>query len=192
MVDALLRGSAYAVIVRDRYGNVAELWPSPPEAVAVELDPETLAPIYRVGDAAGRQRVYDRSEILHLRGIGARHYVGKSPVMLENREAIALSISLEDHAARFFANGARPSGVLETQRQLSADARTLLRESFQARHSGENSAGIVVLEEGMKFTPAAFDGGDSQFHEMRKFQFAEIARIFRRPHRYCFRTTRRQ
>ncbi len=95
-----------------------------------------------------------------------------------NREAIALSICLEDHAARYFAHGARPSGVLETQRALSQDARNVLREGFQARHSGQNSGDVVVLEEGMKFTTTAFNSVNFQFHEMRKFQFQEIARIY--------------
>ncbi len=101
MVDVLLWGNAYAYLIRDSRGYVTELWPIPSEMVAVELDMETLAPLYRVTMADNRQRVLGRGDILHLKTIGARHHLGESPIMM-NRDAIALTIAMEEHASRMF------------------------------------------------------------------------------------------
>ncbi len=56
-----------------------------------------------------------------------------------------------------------------------------MRDQFDSTFSGKNSSRTVVLEEGMKWSPTQFTSVDSQFHELRKYQFSEIARIFRVP-----------
>jgi phage portal protein BeeE len=52
---------------------------------------------------------------------------------------------LERHAARLFANGARPSGLLSLKGNVTADALLKAKASFQAAHVGSNSGGTVVI-----------------------------------------------
>jgi HK97 family phage portal protein len=56
-----------------------------------------------------------------------------------------------------------------------------MKASWQAAHSGQNSGGTAVIEEGGEFQALTLNSVDSQFLEMRKFAIEEIARHFRVP-----------
>jgi HK97 family phage portal protein len=176
----MLHGNAYAYVGRS--GDVvSELIPLDPRTVAVEPDQRTMVPRYIVTDVAGGRRNYDRREILHLRGVGSNLYQGDSPVM-RAREAIALSIVLEQHGAGLFGRGARPAGVLKAPKPIGPEALVRLRESFERMFQGGLNAGkTAILEDGMDFTALQLSSVDAQFLEMRKFQLQEIARVFRVP-----------
>ncbi len=123
-----LHGDAFAFVNRTAADVVAELIPLSPANVSVEPDRFTMAPRYFVADADGRRREYDRTEILHLRGVGAGLYQGDSPVCLA-REAIALSLVMEQHGAGLFGRGARPSGILTTPGRVTEETLRRLRVS---------------------------------------------------------------
>ncbi len=180
MENLLLFGNAYAEIVRDRTGRVAELWWIPSERVAVEINLDTLAPVYRITDAGNNQRLLGIGDILHIKTLGHRYYLGESPIMM-NKGAIALMIAMEEHASRIFGQGAKPSGVLQTSRVLSPESTAQLRTQFDSTFGGRNSARTVVLEEGMEWKAAQFNSVDTQFFELRKWQLSEVARIYRIP-----------
>ena len=174
-----LHGNAYAFVNRVN-GRIAELVQIPSSTVTVEVDEMTLEPSYKVAEKGGGQRVYDRSQILHLRGIGSRPHVGDSPVHLM-REAIGLALTMEHHGARIFGNGARPSGTIEVQGGLSPEAVERLRASLRSEHSGAASGRTMVLEGGAVFKALQFNSVDMQFMELRRQQIAEIARGYRVP-----------
>lgn len=179
-VALLLYGNAFAHIGRVD-GRIAELIPIPSSAVAVQTDPMTLEPRYAVTGADGVLRVYDRTEIFHLRTLGTSANVGLSPV-LQAREAIGLALAMEEHGARLFSSGARPGGVFKYGKTLGPDALKKLRDSFSSAFAGGGNAGrTMILEDGMDFTPLQFTSVDLQFLEMRRHQVAEIARVFRIP-----------
>lgn len=168
-------------IGRGADGSIVELVQLPSPAVAVESDARTMEPRYTVTAADGARSTYDRGEILHLKNLSTGGHAGLSPIHLA-REAIGLSLSMEEHAARLFGSGARPAGVLKTAKALGAETLKRLRESFSAAHAGgPNSGRTLVLEDGLDFQPLQFNSVDLQFLEMRRYQVAEIARVFRVP-----------
>lgn len=174
-----LHGNAYAFVNRASAG-VEELIPLPHDAVSVAPDSATFEPVYRVTTSAGT-RVYDRSEILHIRGVGCGLYAGDSPVTLA-REAIGLSLVLEKYGAGLFGRGARPAGILRYPRQLSAPSLDRLRGSWDSGYAGgERSGKTAILEDGIEFVPLQLSSVDAQFLELRKFQLQEIARVWRVP-----------
>ncbi|HOX23604.1 MAG TPA: phage portal protein, partial [Elusimicrobiales bacterium] len=66
--------------------------------------------------------------------------------------------------------------------QLSDEAATRLRKSFERTHEGlDNKFRVAVLEEGMKFNAVGVPPEDAQLLETRKFGVSEIARYFRMP-----------
>lgn len=175
-----LHGNAYAYINRVD-GRIAELIPLPSSSVTVEIDTATLEPFYRVTAADGNQRVYDRTEIFHLRTLGTTPHVGLSPIM-QAKEAIGLALVMEEYGARLFSAGARPGGVLKYDKMLTTETRARLRDSFNSAHAGGPNAGkTLILEDGMDFQPLQFNSVDLQFLELRRYQLAEIARVFRIP-----------
>ena len=77
--------------------------------------------------------------------------MGYSPIALE-KAAIGLGIAAEEYGSRFFANGARPSGILTHPNTVKDPA--ALRASWNAAYGGSGNTGrVAVLEEGMTFTP---------------------------------------
>lgn len=176
-----LHGNAYAFINRDASGRVVELVQLPSQAVSVEADELTGEPAYRITERDGGQRLHDRRQIFHLRALGAAGHVGVAPIQ-QAREAIGLSLAMEEHAARLFSAGARPSGVFKIAKALGPETLKRLRESFSAAHAGGANAGkTLILEDGMTFEPLQFSAVDLQFLELRRYQVAEIARVFRVP-----------
>ncbi len=180
MVAVLLHGNAFAFI--NRIGDrIAELIQIPSTSVTVLIDPVTMEPAYRVAGRDGVQRDYGRASIFHLKAVGTDPHIGLSPVMAA-REAISLSLAMEQHAGRLFASGARPGGVFKYGKALGPEALKRLRASFEAGHAGgANSGRTMILEDGMDYQPLQFTSVDLQFLEMRRHQVAEIARVLRVP-----------
>jgi phage portal protein BeeE len=116
-----------------------------------------------------------------LRPFGVQSYKGDSPVLL-NSETIAGWLVMEQHLSRFFGRGAKPSGVLESQRSLSPEGVKLLRTQFDATFGGyANSSQTIVLEEGMQWKPVSMTSVDAQFQELRRAQLFQVCRIWRIP-----------
>ena len=91
-----------------------------------------------------------------------------------------MAIACEEFGARFFANGAATTGVLEHPGTLKDPSR--IRDAWQSQFGGSGNAGkVAVLEEGMKYTSISIPPEQAQFLETRKFQTDEIARLFRIP-----------
>ncbi|TWB22144.1 HK97 family phage portal protein [Nitrospirillum amazonense] len=175
----LTRGEAFGLVARAADGRVLELIPLRRGAVCVTTA-DDMSPIYTLTMPSGAQRVLDRSEIFHLRGMS--HGCGRplSPVV-EGADAIGLGLALEQHAANLMKRGARPAGVVSTPSKLSDPAIARMRASIEAAHAGAASGRTLVLEEGSTFTPLTFASTDLEFAAMRSFQVAEVSRLFRVP-----------
>lgn len=173
-------GNAYCWLSRDDLDRPLELIPLDPRVVSVKADPATLVPAYAVTQADGTQRVFGREDILHVRGPGLDAYAGVSPVRLA-REAIGLSLVLEKHCAALFGRGAKPSGMLKVTGRKNPDTLKRIRELFSQFYSGVYGAKTMLLEDDMSFEQVQLSSVDSQTLEMRRFQIAEIARVWRIP-----------
>ena len=185
MTHLLLWGNAYAQIIRNGKGEVIALYPLMPNRMEVNRDSNgMLYYVYQKSsdDAPtmeGSSVILSPSEVLHVPGLGFDGLVGYSPIAMA-KNAIGLSMAAEEYGAKFYANGAAPSGVLEHPGVLKDPAK--VRDSWNAAFGGSsNSHKVAVLEEGLKYTPISISPNEAQFLETRKFQIDEIARIFRVP-----------
>ncbi len=185
MTHLLLWGNAYAQIIRNGKGEVMALYPLMPNKMSVERDENgqlyyTYTRSAEEAKTSETGRVILRpTDVLHIPGLGFDGLVGYSPIAMA-KNAIGLAIATEEYGAKFFANGAAPSGVLEHPGTIKDPQR--VREAWQSQFGGSSNSGkIAVLEEGMKYTPISISPEQAQFLETRKFQINEIARIFRVP-----------
>ena len=185
MTHLLLWGNAYAQIIRNGKGEVVALYPLMPNKMAVDRDSSgrLYYKYYRGSDEAIRSKehevVLSPYDVLQIPGLGFDGLVGYSPIAMA-KNAIGLAIATEEFGAKFFANGAAPSGVLEHPGTLKNPDK--VRESWNATFGGSHNANkVAVLEEGMKYSPISISPEQAQFLETRKFQINEIARIFRVP-----------
>ena len=176
-----LRGNAYCQIVSNAKGEVVELNPLHPDRIRLELlDSGDYR--YRFTDRGGREIIFPRGEIWHLRGLSSDGLMGLSPIELA-RDSLGTALAAQDYGGRFFANDAKPTGgwIEFAGTFKDSEARKVFRESYQQSQSGTNRGKVLVLESGMKFHEVGVTNKDAQFLELRAFQITDIARLFRVP-----------
>src|SRR5690606_17162221 len=163
----LLRGNAYALIVRSR-GEVQSLIPLHPDRVECKQNDDlTLEYTYTRKD--GRRIRLAQNEVFHLVGLTLDGVHGVSAITYA-RETIGLSLSMEDHGATVFRNGARVSNVLTHPNKLGKEGLEFLKASLNDyRAGGESEGKALILEEGMDVKPLAMTSEDAQWIESRKF-----------------------
>ena len=181
----LLWGNSYAQIIRDGLGRVVGLYPLMPNQISVERDDD--GQIYYRYTRNGGEKSQDKKwqiiipakDILHIHGLGFNGLIGFSPIAMA-RNAIGMSLAVEEFGAKFFENGARPSGILKHPGLLKYPEK--LRESWQSIYGGtQNTGKVAVLEEGVDYQQISIPPDDAQFIETKKFQINEIARLYRVP-----------
>lgn len=185
MLHLLTNGNSYSKIGINKDGNVNGLYPLQSNRMRVERD-DNGERIYKYRPTTGENKKMKTSEeltfqsweILHIPALGFDGLTGYSPIAMA-RNAIGVAMACEEYGAKFFENGARPSGILKVPHVLKDPQK--LAESWQAAYGGENSGKTAVLEEGVEYQQLSINQNDAQFLETRKFQIAEIARIFRVP-----------
>ena len=185
MTHLLLWGNAYAQIIRNGKGEVIALYPLMPNKMRVDRDEKGSLYYEYVHSSDEADTMKNTTvrltpyNVLHIPGLGFDGLVGYSPIAMA-KNAIGMAIACEEYGAKFFANGAAPSGVLEHPGVIKDPQK--VREAWQSQFGGSQNANkIAVLEEGMKYTPISISPEQAQFLETRKFQINEIARIFRVP-----------
>ena len=186
MIHLLLWGNSYSQIIRDGMGRVVGLYPLLPDRMSVDRDEhgEIVYTYTPVSDSnpkikGGSQIKLRRQDVLHIPGLGFDGLVGYSPIAMA-RNAVGMTLACEEYGSSFFANGARPGGVLKHPGVLKDPSK--LRESWQAVYGGTANTGkVVVLEEGVDYQQISIPPEEAQFLETRKFQIDEIARLYRVP-----------
>jgi HK97 family phage portal protein len=182
MMNLTLWGNSYTRIRSGKYGSVSALDNLHPSRMDVErLENGRLRYSY-TDPETGRLERYTQDQIMHVRWTPEQDGIkGMVPVEIA-REAIGLARACEQHAARFWANSARPGVVLTTEGTLTAEAAERLRDNWERLHKGsERAYRTAVLTGGMKVTELGFTNESSQFNATRAAQTEEIARIYRLP-----------
>jgi HK97 family phage portal protein len=179
-----LHGNCYAEIEYDASGRAVALWPLNVEKMReiARDDQGRLVYVYELPDRFDNRLVsLPMERVMHVRGLGGNGLIGFSPLRLA-RNAIGLALVAENYGAKLFKNGAIPKVVLKHPGTLKKDAAQRLKSSWMEMHGGlENAHRVAVLEEGMDIETVGIPPEDAQFLQTRKFQLADIARMFRVP-----------
>ncbi|MBR6712249.1 MAG: phage portal protein [Selenomonadaceae bacterium] len=186
MLHLLTNGNTYSQILLGNRGEIRGLYPLQANRMTVKRN-DSGKLIYTYRPTTGENEhmknpdevTFQREDILHIPALGFDGLIGYSPIAMA-RNAIGVAIATEEFGAKFFEQGARPSGIL-SHPSIIKDFNKL-REEWQKIYGGSSNTGkVAILEEGMKYESIAIPPNDAQFLETRKFQIAEIARIFRVP-----------
>lgn len=183
-VALLLRGNAYAVVVRDGRAVPKALIPINPDRVSI-WEAESGEIFYQITRTTPHDMAVLKAfpeqisadDVFHLRWASSNSLVGMSPIGL-CAEAVGLAKAQEKLAANLMGNGARPSGVLSTPKRLSDNAYNRLRAQWNAIHGGvENTGKTVIAEEGLTWSALTLNSVDLEFIAARKLQVDEICRM---------------
>lgn len=174
MAHLVLRGNAYAEIIAGPRGFADRLEPIHPDRVSVERLPDrTLR--YTVSDERGIRRLL-QDEVLHLRTGIAPGLVGIGPIAYA-RQTVGLALATEEHGARLFSNGARPSGVITVPKGWSDEAFDRFKHDWRRTYNGLSNAGSTpILEDGATFEAISLSSEDAQFLATREYQIGEVCR----------------
>lgn len=176
MRQLLQHEAAYAEIVRRPNGTVQAVWPLASDKMTVTRD--TLnRKVYVYRPATGEPIVWtfdpDRPPLLELRHPSPIH---------QCQDVIGLAMAIDMYGGKFFAHGARLSGLLMSKATIGPVQKQALRESFNQMYSGvENSHRVGVIEGNLDFKPLTSPNDEAQFNESRKLVRSMIAGAFRVP-----------
>ena len=173
MAHLQLWGNAYVAKYRDASGQVSQLGLLDPSQMTVQV--HGGEPIYRYARIEGD---LTRRDILHIKGFSVDGVYGVSPIG-QARQTLGLGLALEEHAARFFSNGAHPSGVIQMPSSPTPEQVKLFRESWDAMHGGTSRAHRpAILTGGASWQPIGMPPEDAQFVEQRKLSTTQVCRVF--------------
>ncbi|WP_066723543.1 phage portal protein [Sphingomonas pituitosa] len=171
-----LQGNGYAEILRREDRKIISLTPIRPDLVRVTRRSNGDLQ-YSWTDSEG-DHTETQERVLHIRGFGGNPLGGLSPLAVCRRTFAAASAA--DRAARaMFANGARPSGTLSTDKLLKAEQRSELEELLREKFVGAaNSGRPMLLDNGLTWQALSLSPEDAQMLESRQFSVEDICRVF--------------
>jgi len=174
-------GNGYAEIERNGAGRIVALWPLLPDRTWPERGRDNKIYYRTVVSKTNQQVILPFDKVLHIPGFGFDGLIGYNPVRLA-REALGMALAAEEFGARFFGDGANVGGIVEYPGKLSDTAYERYKRQANEQAAGlKKSHRLWVLEEGLKYHRVGIPPEEAQFLETRKFQIAEIARMFRVP-----------
>jgi HK97 family phage portal protein len=188
-VALLLRGNAYAVILRDGRGRLLSMIPVSPDRVWIYEAPDGQV-FYQVARRGMHETAVLKSmplmipaeDMLHVRWMALDNSLyGASRIGLA-REAIGLALSQQELAGRLSANSTNLGGVLTTEQKLTKEAAERIGKSWKSLKQGLRNAGdTAILEQGLKWQALGMSARDAEFIAGRNMQVQEIARLYRMP-----------
>lgn len=180
LAHVLLRGNAYVRVARDGYGTTRELWTLPAAGVRPFRGSDGSLR-FEVAESGSSNYVLRSDQVWRIPGLSWNGVTGLTPIGLA-RESVGLAMSLEQNTASALRNGARVSGVVSYSEVLDDDEYKARQKDWQETLAGASNAGKVFMADGgAKFEKVGMTFEDLQFLELKRFQIAEIARLFRVP-----------
>jgi HK97 family phage portal protein len=173
MMNHDLRGNAYARIDRDDAGEAMAMWPMPADQVEPIVLPDgAMVYKYTIGaDIA----VLSQENVLHLKNLGNGTIgLAKLEFMRATTDEAAKA---QNVAAKTFASGGKPTGVLMVDKVLDKAQRKAVEERFGEMASGSTNR-LWVLEASMKYEQVSMSPEQQQLLETRNYGVVELCRWF--------------
>lgn len=187
-----LRGNAYAYIVRDpASGRPQELLPLQPDYMRVELVDGSLLYIY-THPTTGKVYALLPADVLHYKGNSDDGYTGISVLRYAAR-TLRIAQSSSQYEEAVYRNGAHPSGVLQTETDLTGlsevrdpnnpdrflSKKENVRRAWEHVYAGASNAfRTAILDNGLEYKPITISSFDAQFISARDLTVTDIARFF--------------
>jgi len=185
IVSKLLHGNTYVLKQRDERKIVTALYildptrtrplVAPDGSVFYELSRDNLAGVEE------DKLVVPASEVIHDVMVPLFHPLcGVSPLTASGLAAVQ-GLNIQDHASSFFANGARPSGVLTAPGQISDATAKELKDYWEKNFTGENRGKVAVLGDGLTYQQMTMKAVDAQLIEQLKWSAEVVCSTFHVP-----------
>lgn len=183
--DACTYGEAFAVLRRNMRGGVDHLQRIEPERVSLVVadSGEVFYKLTERADLAYRAEEISESDMVHLRYLTSRHHplMGASPLSTV-AGSLDLVYQIRETGRTLYKNASRVNAIVSHPKNLSVEATTRLKQSFQNATTGSHGFEAVILQEGMTaetLNPAKMM--DLQMAEMMSLSVRLVAQAFAVP-----------
>jgi HK97 family phage portal protein len=159
-------------------GTVRELIPLQPGLTRVKREADMSIRYWYRNEIGGEEREIPAEAIWHVRGPSWNGWDGMDTLSVA-RDALGLSMAIEDSQSSLHKNGVRPSGVYSVEGKLDAGQYDALAAWLKKAHAGAENDGMpMIVDRAAKWMSTAMTGIDAQTHETRMAQIAEVCRYF--------------
>jgi HK97 family phage portal protein len=180
--DLMLGGNHYSLIGVDNANRIIDFMPFPRQMVQpYRKNGRTRYQFTVAGEDASRNQVIDvdQEDVIHVPGLGFDGLKGISPINVVGRQPVGLDLALAEYVARMHSNGVRSSGILELPSKIDKDGLDRLRAQFESMYAGNSNVGkTMFVDKDSKYTSISLSPEDAQTLDSRRFQVADICRIF--------------
>lgn len=210
MAHVLAWNGGYAEIQRDAANQAVAFWPRNPYKTRpyrlhadIRLDPVPWRPfpvkltagtlVYRTTDGIdatdetdtdaerpGSSRFIPAEDMIHLPGLSFDGRIGQSVVWLA-RQTIGLALATEKFSAKYFANFAKPSGLLIAPGAITGEQKEQSKRSWMEAQGGENANRVATMFGGWDFKPISNKPDESQLNETELTLAQKITAFFHVP-----------
>ena len=172
-----MHGNAFILVDRDRQGRPIQLTPIHPEKVKVEMlnGKKVFMLMTKHGQYDRRITTYNMLHLIWYQYPG--QLTGISPLRA-NGNTYGLALAMERHLSQFYGQGGTPSSVLETDRDLTSEQASILKDTWLGNHNRNRKP--AVLTGGLKWKAISAAAGDELIAAREQITH-EIARVFRIP-----------
>lgn len=124
-------------------------------------------------------KVLPREDVLFTPWFASPQALTSISPLASQRSMMGLSLALDRYLAQWYAEGGTPSGILETDRPLTAEAALNLRGQWEAQHRKHRRP--AVLTDGLKWRPIQSSAVDMDYVATYEMILQQVARIYRVP-----------
>jgi HK97 family phage portal protein len=167
-------GNAYAFKNKVVGGRIAELILLNPGRVKKKQAADYTV-TYEVNGADGKTETLTADQVWHVRGPSWDSLIGVDVLHIA-REALGLSIALEESHAGLHKNGVHTTGVYSVDGVLNPEQHKKLVDWLKAQVASDPGA-PMVLDRQAKWVSTTMSGVDAQHLETRKNQVVEVCRF---------------
>lgn len=184
LISKLLHGNTYVLLERDNRKIVVAMYVLDPQRVKPLVSPDGDVYYQLSTDNLSElkeQTVVPASEIIHDVMVPLYHPLcGVSPLTASGLAAVQ-GLSIQNNSAKFFANGAQPSGILTAPGMIPDDQATRFKEEWEKNYTGANAGRVAVLGGGLKYEAMSVKAIDAQLIEQLKWSAKNVCSTYHVP-----------
>lgn len=185
VVSKLLNGNSYVLKGRNGSGIVDQLYVLDPLRTKAMIAPDGEV-YYQLSkdnlSGIDEQTVYvPASEIIHDVMVPLYHPLcGVSPLTACGIAA-AQGLAIQEHGAKFFQNGAQPSGILTAPGEIGDETASAFKKAWEENYTGRNAGKVAVLGGGLAYQAMSMKSTDAQLIEQLKWSAETVCSAFHVP-----------
>lgn len=169
-VSLLMRGNAYALIVRNAAGAIIAYKYLDSDNVTVILNNGKL--FYKYNN---NKVPFSADEIIHIPGFSFDGITGRS-VLEYAADNIGVSLAAQKFGSDSLGDRGVGHGVLETDLSVKADKKKEISDVFEGRLNTGGKFRAPLLDEGFKYKPITLNPQEAQFIETYASGIGDVAR----------------